>query len=128
MINEEGFEPVMNPEVLAGEAGNPPRAGGMIEDAAVLVNLSTQLWRSLVLGQLPLGMYSFSKVEGIDSIEAFGALSGDSDVTEMAKKMVSCTVNAGRVILGTMQIKTHELSLYQDQQPLQHNQQSGLTR
>ena len=38
MINEEGFEPVMNPEVLAGEAGNPPRAGGMIEDAAVLVN------------------------------------------------------------------------------------------
>ncbi len=80
------------------------------------------------MGQLPLGMYSFSQVEGIDSIEAFGALSGDSDVTEMAKKMVSCTVNAGRVILGTMQIKTHELSLYQDQQPLQHNQQSGLTR
>jgi hypothetical protein len=47
----------------------------------------------------------FIQVDGIDSLEAFGALSGDSDVTEMAKRMAARTVNAGRVILGTMQIK-----------------------
>jgi hypothetical protein len=35
----------------------------------------------------------FIQVEGIDSLEAFGALSGDSDVTEMAKRMAARTVN-----------------------------------
>jgi hypothetical protein len=46
------------------------------------------------------------QVEGtFNSLEVFGALSGDSDVTDkMAKRMASRTVNAGRVILGTMQI------------------------
>jgi hypothetical protein len=47
----------------------------------------------------------FIEVEGLNTIEAFGALSGDADVTEMAKRMASCTANVGRVILGTMQIK-----------------------
>jgi hypothetical protein len=47
----------------------------------------------------------FIEVEGLNTIEAFGALSGDADVTEMAKRMASRTANAGRVILGTMQIK-----------------------
>jgi hypothetical protein len=48
----------------------------------------------------------FIQVKGLDSPEAFGALSGDSNVTEMAKRMASCTVNAvGTVILGTMQTK-----------------------
>jgi hypothetical protein len=37
MINK-GFEPVMNPEVLVGEAGGPPCGGGLIEDAGVGVN------------------------------------------------------------------------------------------
>jgi hypothetical protein len=41
----------------------------------------------------------FIQVKGIDSLETFGALSGDSDVTEMTKRMASHT--AGRVILGT---------------------------
>ena len=47
----------------------------------------------------------FIEIEGIDSLEAFGMLNGDSDVNEMAKRMASWNVNAGRVILGTMQIK-----------------------
>ena len=47
----------------------------------------------------------FIEVEGLNTIEAFGALSGDADVTEMAKRMASRTANVGRVILGTMQIK-----------------------
>ena len=47
----------------------------------------------------------FIEVEGLNTIEAFGALSGDADVTEMAKRMASRNVNTGRVILGTMQIK-----------------------
>ena len=44
-------------------------------------------------------------VEGLNSIDAFAALNGDSDVTEMAKRMAARTANVGRVILGTMQIK-----------------------
>ena len=103
MINE-GFEPVMNPEVLDGEAGNPPRVGGMIEDVAVLVNPVHTALEVCGIGAAA-ARNVFIQVEGIDSIEAFGALSGDSDVTEMAKRMASRTVNAGRVILGTMQIK-----------------------
>jgi hypothetical protein len=38
-------------------------------------------------------------------MEAFALLSGDGDVTEMAKQMSSRSVNAGRVILGMMHIK-----------------------
>ena len=86
MINE-GFEPVMNPEVLAGKkAGNPPRAGGMIEDANVLVTHAA-------LEVCGIGAAAarnvFIQVEGISSIEAFGALSCNSDVMEMAKRMAS---------------------------------------
>jgi hypothetical protein len=45
-------------------------------------------------------------VEGLDSIAAFTSMSGDVDITEMAKRMASRpSVAAGRVILGTMQIK-----------------------
>jgi hypothetical protein len=47
----------------------------------------------------------FIFTEGLDSMEAFALLSGDGDVTEMAKRMSSRSVNAGRVILGTMHIK-----------------------
>jgi hypothetical protein len=38
-------------------------------------------------------------------MEAFALLSGDGDVTEMAKRMSSRSVNAGQVIIGTMHIK-----------------------
>ena len=47
----------------------------------------------------------FIETEGLDSMEAFALLSGDADVTEMAKRMSSRTVATGRVILGTMHIK-----------------------
>ena len=48
----------------------------------------------------------FMEIEGLDSIAAFAAMSGDTDVTEMAKRMASRpNAAAGRVILGTMQIK-----------------------
>jgi hypothetical protein len=49
---------------------------------------------------------TFLNVEGLDSISAFASMSGDSDVTEMAKRMASRpNIAAGRVILGTMHIK-----------------------
>jgi hypothetical protein len=38
-------------------------------------------------------------------MESFALLSGDTDVTEMAKRMASRSVNGGRLILGTMHIK-----------------------
>ena len=45
----------------------------------------------------------FMEIEGLDSIAAFAAMSGDTDVTEMAKPMASRpNAAAGRVILGTM--------------------------
>jgi len=46
-------------------------------------------------------------VEGLDSLEAFRDLSGDGDVTEMAKKRMPSRpiVNGPRVILGTTHIK-----------------------
>jgi hypothetical protein len=54
----------------------------------------------------------FIQVEGLDSLEAFGALSGDSNVTKMAKRVASRTVNTGRVILGTMQIKRVQVLVF----------------
>ncbi|KAI2497401.1 hypothetical protein MHU86_9792 [Fragilaria crotonensis] len=48
---------------------------------------------------------TFLNIEGLDTIEAFGSMSGDTDVTEMAKRMAArSSVATGRVILGTMQI------------------------
>ena len=51
-------------------------------------------------------------VEGLNSIDALATLNGDSDVTEMAKRMAARTANAGRVILGTMQIKKIQALVY----------------
>ena len=48
---------------------------------------------------------TFINVEGLDSLAAFAMMSGDNDVTEMAKRMTIRPTAAGRVILGTMQIK-----------------------
>jgi hypothetical protein len=48
----------------------------------------------------------FINVEGLNSIGAFTTMNGDTDVTEMAKRMASRpNAAAGRVIIGTMQIK-----------------------
>ena len=56
---------------------------------------------------------TFINIEGLDSVAAFASLSGDSDVTEMAKRMASRpNVAAGRVILRTMQIKRIQALVY----------------
>jgi hypothetical protein len=56
---------------------------------------------------------NFITIEGLDTIDAFATLSGDSDVTEMAKRMASrSSVAAGKVILGTMQIKKIQALVY----------------
>ena len=47
----------------------------------------------------------FILVEGLDSLDSFGDLSGDNDVTEMAKRMAGRPMVNGRVILGTTHIK-----------------------
>jgi hypothetical protein len=45
-------------------------------------------------------------IEGLDSVEDFASMNGDSDVTEMAKRMATRPNAAtGRLTLGTMQIK-----------------------
>ena len=48
---------------------------------------------------------TFINVEGLDSLSAFTQLNGDSDVSEMLKCMATRPIAAGRVILGTIQIK-----------------------
>ena len=48
---------------------------------------------------------TFINVEDLDSLSAFAQLNGDTDVTEMAKRMASRPSTSGRVILGTMHIK-----------------------
>jgi hypothetical protein len=55
---------------------------------------------------------TFINVEGLDSISAFIQLNGDSDVTEMAKRMAARPSVAGRVIFGTMQIKRLQALVY----------------
>jgi hypothetical protein len=52
-------------------------------------------------------------IEGLDSVEAFASMNGDSTVTEMAKQMASRpNATAGRLILGTMQIKSLQALVY----------------
>jgi hypothetical protein len=56
---------------------------------------------------------TFINIEGLDSVEAFASMNGDSDVMEMAKRMASRpNAAAGRVILGTMQIKRLQALVY----------------
>ena len=56
---------------------------------------------------------TFINIEGLDSMEAFASMNGDSDVTDMAKRMSSRpNAAAGRVILGTMQIKRLQALVY----------------
>ena len=60
----------------------------------------------------PAAHQVFILTEGLDSVEAFGDLSGDNDVTEMAKRMASRQPNNGRVILGTTHIKRLQALVY----------------
>lgn len=55
---------------------------------------------------------TFINIEGLDSMEAFASMNGDSDVSEMAKRMASRPSATGRVILGTMQIKRLQALVY----------------
>jgi hypothetical protein len=49
----------------------------------------------------------FINIEGLDSIGAFATMNGDSDVSEMSKRMSTRpNVAAGRIILGTLQIES----------------------
>ncbi len=58
-------------------------------------------------------MTFFINVEGLDLISAFLIqLNGDSDETEMAKRMAAWPSAAGRVILGTMQINRLQALVY----------------
>jgi hypothetical protein len=43
--------------------------------------------------------------EGFNQLDDFGVLETDTDVTEMAKRMASCTQAEGRMLLGTVIIK-----------------------
>jgi hypothetical protein len=61
---------------------------------------------------VPATCQIFIDIEGLDTIDAFANLNGDSDVTEMAKRMASRTAAVGRVILGTMQIKKIQALVY----------------
>ena len=56
---------------------------------------------------------TFINIEGLDSVEAFASMHIDPNVMEMAKQMASRpNAAAGRVILGTMQIKRLQALVY----------------
>ena len=55
---------------------------------------------------------TFINIEGLDSLNAFTTMNGDSNVTEMVKRMASRPAAAGRVILGTIQIKRIQALVY----------------
>ena len=69
------------------------------------------VFRTCGVGLLAARM-TFVNVEGLDSLSAFTQLNGDTDVTEMAKRMASRPAASGRVILGTMQIKRLQALVY----------------
>ena len=53
------------------------------------------------------------RVEGLDSVEAFASMNGDSDNMEMAKRMAPRpNAAAGRIILGMMQFKRLQALVY----------------
>jgi hypothetical protein len=53
------------------------------------------------------------EIKGLDSIAAFTSMGSDGDITKMAKRMaLRPSVAAGRVILGTMQIKKLQALVY----------------
>ena len=97
------FDLAANPSV--GQGGTTPGGAGSVgtlfQEMANSVHIALRVCGITAEASRKV----FIEIEGIDSLEAFGMLNGDSDVNEMAKRMASRNVNAGRVILGTMQIK-----------------------
>jgi hypothetical protein len=62
---------------------------------------------------MPRLVHPYFNIEGLDSVEAFASMNGNPDVTEMAKRMASRPdAAAGRLILGTMQIKRLQALVY----------------
>ena len=55
---------------------------------------------------------TFIEIEGLVNLADFAQLSGDVDITEMAKHMAARPNAAGRVILGTMHIKKLQALVY----------------
>ena len=93
-------QPIVEPAI----ARPPPvvAAANPIHDVLALCGVNTAAARA-----------TFINIEGLDSIDAFAMLNGDSDVTEMAKRMASRSgPTTGRVILGTMQIKRIQALVY----------------
>jgi hypothetical protein len=95
-------------DVVVPLPDNPPAnpVHGILTVCGILMNTSRQI---------------FIDVEGLNSIDAFATLNGDSNVPEMAKRMAARTVNAGRVILGTMKIKKIQALVYWVKDHHKHN-------
>jgi len=92
---EDAVDPVFDEVVFADPVPNP------VHDVLNLCGVTVPATRQI-----------FIDIEGLDSIDTFANLNGDSDVTEMAKRMASRTAAVGRVILGTMQIKKIQALVY----------------
>jgi hypothetical protein len=105
----------MDPEakVLAADAiaGAAPVVTAGIAPANVAEDPIHAHLRTCAVALLAACM-TFINVEGLDLISAFIQLNGDSDVTEMARRMTARPSVAGRVILSTMQIKRLQALVY----------------
>lgn len=109
------FDIAANPEGPAGSGGEGTlgeaesfSTSGLAAAAADSVHQALRVCGVTALSARKV----FIEVEGIDNLEALGTLNGDTDVTEMAKRMASRSANAGKVILGTMQIKRLQALVY----------------
>ena len=109
------FDIATNPEGPAGSGGEGTlgeaesfSTSGLAAAAADSVHQALRVCGVTALSARKV----FIEVEGIDNLEALGTLNGDTDVTEMAKRMASRPANAGKVILGTMQIKRLQALVY----------------
>ncbi len=94
----------MNPEAKVLSADAVAGAATGITPASVAEDQIHAVLRFSGVALLATCM-TFIIVEGLDSLSAFTQLNGDSDITEMAKRMAAKPSTSGRVILGTMQIK-----------------------
>jgi hypothetical protein len=101
---------VLSADAVAGAAPVIAAAAG-IAPANVAEDPIHAVLRTCGVALLAARM-TFINVKGLDSLSAFTLLNGDSDVTEMAKRMAARPSAAGRVILGTMQIKRLKALVY----------------
>ncbi len=92
---EDAVDPVFDEVVFANPVPNP------VQDVLNLCGVTVPATRQIIIDS-----------EGLDTIDAFANLNGDSNVTEMAKRMASRTAAFGRVILGTMKIKKIQALVY----------------